>query len=126
MTNTYDEKPETQGVDRKTLGSRLREAREYLGFSQEQVATHLGIARSALSNIESGQRKVDALELTKLAVLYRRPMSFFTGENEPQELPLPEDVAHLARKAAKLSPDDRAELGRFAEFLRTKNSAEES
>ena len=42
-----------------------------------------------------------------------------------QELQLPEDVAHLARKATELSPDDRAELGRFADFLRTKNSVEE-
>ena len=30
-----------------------------------------------------------------------------------------------ARKAAELSPDDRAELGRFADFLRTKDHVEE-
>lgn len=111
--------------DRKTLGRRLREAREYLGFSQEEVANFLGIARSALSNIETGQRKVDALELKKLAGLYKRPANYFTGDSGSQEPPLPDDIAHLARKAAELSPDDRAELGRFADFLRTKNQVEE-
>jgi transcriptional regulator with XRE-family HTH domain len=110
--------------DRKTLGERLREARDYLGFSQEEVATFLGVSRSALSNIESGQRKVDALELKKLAGLYKRPVSFFTGE-DAQDLPVAEDIAHLARKAAELSTDDRKELGRFADFLRARKQTKE-
>lgn len=126
MTSPQDGRCENDDNGRKTLGLRLREAREYLGFSQEDVATYLGIARSAQSNIETGQRKVDALELTKLAGLYKRSMSYFTGENEAPELQLPEDVAHLARKATELSPDDRAELGRFADFLRSKESAKEN
>lgn len=77
-----------------------------------------------MSNIEAGQRKVDALELKKLAALYKRPLEHFTGEEPVSEPPLPEDVAHLARKAAELSPDDRAELARFADFLRAKKQME--
>lgn len=110
-----DEKDE----DRKALGERLREAREYLGFSQDQVATFLGISRSALSLIETGQRKVDALELKKLAGLYKRPAGYFTGE-EAEETSFGADVKHLARKVSELSPDDREELGRFADFLRAR------
>src|SRR5436189_224844 len=104
--------------DRTILGVRLREAREYLGFSQEEVANFLGISRSALSNIETGQRKVDALELKKLAGLYKRPASYFTGEVEDNSFGA--EVAHLARKVADLSADDRAELARFADFLRAR------
>ena len=111
--------------DRKGLAERLREAREYLGFSQEEVANFLGIARSALSNIETGQRRVEALELKKLASLYKRPVSFFTGGDESEELALTEDVAHLAKKAAELTPEDRAELGRFADFLRSRKQEKE-
>jgi transcriptional regulator with XRE-family HTH domain len=111
-------------ANRKSLGERLREAREYLGFSQEEVANFLGIARSAMSNIEAGQRKVDALELKKLAGLYKRPPDHFTGDEPVGEPPLPEDVAHLARKAAELSAGDRAELARFADFLRAKKQME--
>ncbi len=103
--------------DRMALAERLREAREYLGFSQDQVATFLGVSRSALSLMESGQRKVDALELKKLAGLYKRPVGFFTGE-AAEEISFGTDVKHLARQVAELSPDDREELGRFADFLR--------
>lgn len=102
--------------ERTVLGQRLRASREYLGFSQDEVAKHLGISRTALSNIESGQRKVDALELKQLAAIYQRSIGFFTGD-VVAEAALPADVEHLARQAKKLSVTDRAELTRFAEFL---------
>jgi transcriptional regulator with XRE-family HTH domain len=119
MSNDKEKRSEVKDDDRKTLGERLREAREYLGFSQEEVATFLGVSRSALSNMETGQRKVEALELKKLAGLYKRTVSYFTGE-EAEGLTFEADVAHLARKASELSADDRAELGRFADFLRAR------
>lgn len=106
------------GPDRQTLGERLRVAREYVGLKQEDVARHLTIPRSALSHIEAGQRKVDALELTRMAKLYQRPLSWFTGEEVSSELP--EDVAHVARAAASLSSQDRQELARFADFLKSR------
>lgn len=105
--------------DRKMLGQRLRDVREYLGLSQDEVAKATDLARSAVSLIEAGQRKVDALELKKLAELYQRPASEFTGELEVAAPP-PKAVAHLARAAAQLSEADQAELLRFAEFLRAK------
>jgi transcriptional regulator with XRE-family HTH domain len=115
-------KPEVKEDDRKVLGNRLREAREYLGFSQEEVANYLNVPRTALTSIEAGTRKVDALELKKLASLYKRPVAHFTGEGVEEQFG-DEDVAHLARKARELSPEDRAELGRFADFLRAKKQA---
>src|SRR5206468_11046139 len=116
MSKDREKRPDVKDDDRKTLGERLREAREYLGFSQEEVATYLGVSRSALSLIETGQRKVDALELKKLASLYKRPATYFTGE-DAENLAVGEEIAHLARKASELSAEDRAELGRFADFL---------
>src|SRR5262249_5514137 len=98
----------------------------YLGLSQEQVAKHLGIPRSALSNVEAGQRKLDALELTKLARLYQRPISWITGEDGPvaaEKDQLPDEVAHLARTAVGLSEQDRQELARFADFLKSRSRA---
>jgi len=119
MATNRGKKPEVKEDDRKAMGDRLREAREYLGFSQEEVATYMGLPRSALSLIEAGTRKVDALEMKKLATLYKRTVAFFTGE-EALEDPYGEEVAHLARQAKEMSPEDRAELGRFADFLRAK------
>jgi transcriptional regulator with XRE-family HTH domain len=113
---------ESDEGERRRLGDRLREARKYLGLKQEEVATYLKIPRTALTDIESGQRRVEVIELTRLAKLYRQPVAFFTGEDEASAT-LPVDVAHLARRAADLSPEDRDELGRFAEYLRTRARA---
>ena len=114
-----------ESVDRQKLGARLREAREYLGLSQDEVAKYLSIPRTALSHIESGQRRIDALELKKLAQLYKRPVVYFTGESQA-DAGMPEDVAHLARAAAGLSEGDRRELSRFAEYLRARAQSEGS
>jgi transcriptional regulator with XRE-family HTH domain len=123
MSKDRDKRPDDKDDDRKTLGERLREAREYLGFSQDQVATFLGVSRSALSLMESGQRKVDALELKKLAGLYKRTVGYFTGEEE--DVSIGADIQHLARKVSDLSPDDREELARFADFLRARKQKKE-
>lgn len=101
----------------QVLGARLKEAREYIGLKQEQVAAHLGIPRTGVSDIEKGKRTVSAIELKKLAHLYQRPVQFFTGD----DLVVSADVAFLARTASALSDGDRQELQRFAEFLQSKS-----
>ncbi len=108
--------PEDEG---QLLGSKLKEAREYIGLRQEQVAKHLGIPRTGVSEFEKGKRSVSALELKKLARLYQRSVQYFTGD----ETAVPADAAFLARTAAALSNADRQELLRFAEFLQTKAKA---
>ena len=108
-------------ADRQKLGERLKEAREYVGLKQEDVAKKLGIPRSALSNVEAGSRKVDAIELAQLAKLYQRPVAWFTGEESYGTAnKMPKGVAHVARAAAALSQQDQAELARFADFLKSR------
>jgi transcriptional regulator with XRE-family HTH domain len=108
-----------QERERERLGQRLKEAREYVQLSQDEVARALKIPRAGISLLESGQRKVEAIELRQLAELYRRPLHYFTGEGS-ETLELPEEVKHLAREAAALSDRDREELARFAEYLKTR------
>jgi transcriptional regulator with XRE-family HTH domain len=111
---------QTDADERRHLGDRLREARKYLGLKQEEVAGYLKIPRTALTDIENGQRKVEAIELARLAKLYRQSVGYFTGEDEAAAK-LPFDAVHLARQAAVLSQQDRDELGRFAEYLRARS-----
>jgi transcriptional regulator with XRE-family HTH domain len=120
MDSSLNKQGQSDDAERAGLADRLRAAREYLGFSQDQVAQHLGISRSALSNIETGQRRVEAVELKRLAALYERPLTYFTGEPGAPGDAVPPDVEHLARKASKLTPKDREELGRFADFLQSR------
>jgi transcriptional regulator with XRE-family HTH domain len=115
--------PQEKNVDRQLLGVQLKEAREYLELSQDEVARILNVPRTAISLMETGQRKVETFELKKLAEIYDRPISYFTGVPEPTAPPVPEVVQHLARTAAKLSDRDREELLRFAQFLQTRRPA---
>lgn len=107
-------------ADRKAIAEKLREAREYLGLSQQEVADAIDLPRSAVSLIESSQRDVKSIELQSLARLYQRPIGYFTGE-EPQTMG--GDVAVLARQVAKLSEQDREELLRFSEYLVQRSKA---
>lgn len=125
MSATKQIENENDHAARKAIGERFREARKYLGLKQDEVAQYLKIQRSALSEIEAGNRRVEVLELDRLAKLYRQPVSYFIGEDE-EASKLPVDVAHLARQAADLSREDRDELGRFAEYLRVKSTAEQA
>lgn len=100
---------------RLDMGNRLKIAREYMGLSQEDVGQVLGIARTAVVKMESGQRKVDALELSALATLYEQPLAILAGEESAP--PLTEGVMALARTASELSDVDREAVIRFAHFL---------
>lgn len=102
----------------RTIGERLRQAREYLELKQGEAAEAVGLSRSALSLVENGRRKVDAVELSRFAQVYGQSIEALTGTAETP--PLPESVNALARAATELSADDRAELLRFAEFLQTR------
>lgn len=113
-----------EAAERVKLAERLKVTRDYLGFSQDEVAQFLGIPRSALSNIENGQRRVEVVELTRLAALYKKPVAYFTSAPGAQVDALPPDVEHLARKVSAMSKKDREELSRFADFLKSRNRAE--
>jgi transcriptional regulator with XRE-family HTH domain len=56
----------------------LKRAREEAGLTQAQVARKLSKPQSFVSKFESGERRIDFVELQYLAKLYRKPLSFFT------------------------------------------------
>lgn len=59
------------------LVERLRKAREDAGLTQEAVAEVFGRPQSFLSKIESGERRIDPVELCHLADLYKKPVDWF-------------------------------------------------
>jgi len=73
----------------KHLGERIRSARLNLGLNQEQLADEVGLPRPAISQIESGKRAIDSMELVAFSKALREPLSFFLeplyeeGEEEP-------------------------------------------
>lgn len=94
------------------LAARLKEARTALGLTQEDVAGTVGLHRSAVSEIESGNRKVYGGELRLLSRLYRRPVSWLLGDEEDP------DVGDEIRALTETLPDgDRDAVLAFARFL---------
>jgi len=57
--------------------ARLREAREKAHLTQKQVANLLGVTQSFVSKVESGQYRVDVVQLSQFAKLYKKNLKFF-------------------------------------------------
>lgn len=70
-------------MDTKTLGGRIKLAREDLDFSQDHLAKRAGIDRTALIRIEKGDRKVSAVELVRLADILATPLAWFVRDPLP-------------------------------------------
>lgn len=59
----------------------LRAARERAHLTQQQVADALGAHQSYISKCESGERRIDAIELSRFAALYGEPLPYFIPPN---------------------------------------------
>ena len=59
---------------------RLRAARLEAALTQEEVARELAKPQSYVSKCESGERRVDVVELERFAKLYRKQFSYFLPE----------------------------------------------
>ena len=58
--------------DYKKLIERLKQARLDAGLSQQVVASKLGKPQSYISKVESGERRVDIIEVKEFAKLYKQ------------------------------------------------------
>ena len=56
---------------------RLRKAREDAELTQVQVAKKLKRPQSHISNVESGQQRVDVVELQVFAKMYNKDITYF-------------------------------------------------
>ena len=105
--------------EQERLCQHLKEAREFLGLSQEFVADHIDLSRVAISAIETNKRKVSSVELKKFARLYHLDLSFFFGDEvSTAQIPQDRTVDVLFRTAKALSAEDKEQVLRFAQFLR--------
>ena len=64
-------------IDLVQLGKQLQQARKRQGLTQEAAAKLIDVARTTLTAIENGERRIKASELMKLAEAYGRDVSDF-------------------------------------------------
>lgn len=67
-------------ADYAAFRRRLVHARESRGLTQQQVADRLGVVQSWVARCETGERRVDVIELRQFAKLYRKRLSYFIAE----------------------------------------------
>ena len=74
-----------EATDPRVLGRRLRAARKARHLTQQQVAESLELARTTITALEKGERRIRPNELIRLARLYGRPVSQLVGPREFRE-----------------------------------------
>lgn len=57
---------------------KLIQARKEAGLSQREVSAQMGKVPSWTGKCETGERRVDVVELVHLARLYEKPLAFFS------------------------------------------------
>ncbi|MBB6636787.1 helix-turn-helix domain-containing protein [Cohnella thailandensis] len=67
------------------MGERLRELRLKRNISQEEVARHIGITRSAYSHYEINNRQPIYETLIKLAAYFDVSLDYIIGGNSPSQ-----------------------------------------
>lgn len=64
-------------AEQKYLVEKLRKARENSRLDQIEVGKLLGKTQSYISKIESGQRKINVIQLKEFAKIYKKDISYF-------------------------------------------------
>ena len=84
------------------IGSRLRVAREAIGYTLKKAASESGIGESSISEFENAKREPKFSQLSKLADVYRKSVEFFLTDEMPgAALPLWRDPASSEEERKK-------------------------
>lgn len=109
---------------KKTIGDRIRSARERLGSNQARLAADAEITPAAISQIESGDRIPSTPILRKLASVLKVSTDYLLGvtdEIELKDLLQDEKVQQFFRGYQGLNPQDQEFIQKQIEILKKQN-----
>ena len=102
------------------INEKIKKLRNELHLSQDYVAKYLGVSRATVTQMENGNRKILADDISKLSVLFGISPNDIFGESE-----ISEPATVFARSFDKLDENDQAEimnLIRFKEQMKAQRS----
>lgn len=99
-------------IDLRRLGKELQQARQKQGLTQEAAAKIIGVARTTLTAIEQGERRIKADELMKLAEAYSRSVGDFVRPR-----PEIEPLRVQFRSASQRTAEDEARIAESISLL---------
>ena len=100
--------------DRLIIAKNIKLLRQASNYTQENVASFLGIGRSAYSNYECGERELPLSCMEKLAELYGCDAYMLYEENES----VIEDMLATAFRVDNLSPADMEQIAAFKRVVK--------
>ena len=102
----------------KELSKKIKAIREKLGLSQEALAKQLGIGRVAISQIESGDRKISAEEIAKLSKIFNMPTDVLLSLDKDIEVVLEKDLRSKPKQKTSIRISvPQKNLEKFKEVL---------
>ncbi|MEA3422411.1 MAG: helix-turn-helix transcriptional regulator [Bacillota bacterium] len=96
----------------RTIYERLRNYRKALGLSQHYVAEQLGVARTTITAIESGERNIIAEELDQFSNIYGVTVDRILHGTKSEDA----EVIMFARTFSTLSDNDKKEIMNLIDF----------
>ena len=100
--------------ERLIIAKNIKLLRQASNYTQESVASFLGIGRSSYSNYESGDRELPLSCMEKLADLYGCDAYMLYEENES----VIEDMLATAFRVDNLSPADMEQIAAFKRVVK--------
>lgn len=101
----------------RRLGARIRELREKRGISQDALAADMKLPRPAISQIESGSRKIATDELLKLSDIFNVTVDELLNPGREPEVHLAEEKAEKPSKPVMRINVPQKNLQKFKEVL---------
>ncbi len=101
----------------KSLGNRIKQLRQNVGLSQEQFSDLLKINRVAVSQIESGARKITAEEIIKIAEVFNISTDTLLYAKKDVEIVLEEAKEKTPKKEEIRINVPQKNLKKFKEVL---------
>lgn len=99
------------------IGQRIRELREKTGMSQDALAKNMKIPRPAISQIESGARKIATDELLKLSQIFHVSLDDLLNPGKEPEVCLPEGKEEKTSKRRMRISVPQKNVQKFKEVL---------
>ena len=104
----------SDSINYVAVGARIRQRREHMGLTQEQLGEACGLSNSFVGHIERGSRKLSVESLYKLASVLDVSVYYLLFERMQQETSLPAEISTLLQGSDKIK---RQQFWRIVKIL---------
>jgi len=99
------------------IGNRIKSLRDKVGMSQDALAKRMKLPRPAISQIESGSRKIATDELLKLSQIFHVSVNDLLNPGKEPEVHLHEEKKEKQKKSSMRISVPQKNLQKFKEVL---------